>query len=152
MLKSLPLGAIIAQKKSREDKELKALLFSTLKDMSTMSADDKLSYARERTDHYLSQIDNQNISCRKGCAHCCHHLIHLSPAETKSLGILDSKLESKRAPQVAHYKSGKEWSSLNKSVRRCIFLDENDSCLIRQLVIKSCNLLQHGKIRERITS
>lgn len=128
MLKSLPLGAIVAQKKSREDKELKALLFSTLKDMSTMDADEKLSYARGKVDFYLSQVENTNISCQKGCAYCCHHLIHLSPAETKSFGELTTEQKSICAPQVAHYNSGKDWSSLDKQSRRCIFLDDSDSC------------------------
>jgi Fe-S-cluster containining protein len=125
MNRSLPLGALIAQKKMRTNPELKQFLFETLAHLTTLDAKNRIEYIRKQIDHELSHVKKKSLSCKTGCAHCCHHIINVSEAEAFSLPQVEDN-----AKLLLQVQSLKDWGSLTKLQKRCLYLSENDSCQV----------------------
>lgn len=82
------------------------------------------------------------ISCRKGCAHCCHMRVGILPeeayllveaAEQKGWPIDRAKME-----QQATYGDDDEWLTHSKEERRCLFLNDAGECQVYEARPMAC--------------
>ncbi|MFA7613602.1 MAG: YkgJ family cysteine cluster protein [Candidatus Caldatribacteriota bacterium] len=85
----------------------------------------------ELVDHFIvSAFSNELVQkmspCKKGCAHCCHNEVSVTEDEIdliiqKANPIIDKDLLKKQK---------ENFSKLSYEERKCVFLDENNSCSI----------------------
>jgi len=80
------------------------------------------------------QIVADNISCKKGCGHCCHTQVSVTGDEAQLLAALVEggvKIDPMRLALQAGVKNNSvAWYGLNYSQRKCIFLDEKSECMV----------------------
>lgn len=159
MSRALPLGAIVAQQKLRDDSDLKEFYLALLKHMGELSSSDRVFFARQKIDEFNSKITEDEFSCHKGCAHCCHHLISLASSEAKDFPKLNETQKETTDFQMQYLEFETEWRVVPNEFRRCVFLDENNACSIyqqRPLVCRStfvtsknenCDLIENKEIK-----
>lgn len=138
MSKLLPLAAIVAQQKIREDAQLKSFYLELLQKISSLSGKARVDFCRNEIDKYISY--ENNFSCKKGCAHCCYHLISLSSSEAADLPKLSRIQKENMEFQIQYLDFETEWKIVPKEFRRCVYLDESNSCSVyekRPLVCRS---------------
>jgi Fe-S-cluster containining protein len=88
--------------------------------------------AEDRKLHANQWLD---ISCRQGCAHCCHQQVMITDDEGDLLAgfveheKLDIDFELLKR-QVAFKGNDVEWFNLPKSENRCVFLGEDNRCRV----------------------
>lgn len=95
------------------------------------------------------------VSCKKGCAACCHTQVSITEDEAKLLATLVSKghsIDWHRLHIQAGTKNGaKDFFKLDYNLRRCVFLDGNNACSIyeqRPMVCRTNNVLSEPKLCE----
>lgn len=140
MSKLLPLAAIVAQQKIRQDNELKAFYLDLLEQVSSLTGQARVDFCRSEIDKYIKLENESNFSCRKGCSHCCYHLISLSSNEVGDLPKLNSEQNEIINFQIQYLDYETQWNIVPTEFRRCVFLDDNNSCSVyekRPLVCRS---------------
>lgn len=75
-----------------------------------------------------------SISCKKGCYFCCYSHIAITEAEAELLAkkiIQGHEIDLERLHVQANAENDEEkWNSLTLESKRCVFLDESNSCSI----------------------
>jgi hypothetical protein len=124
MTKTLPCIAIQIQQKMRDNSEIKIKYKVILKELVYIFDDNKkLKYVREKIDTINNETESINISCKKGCSHCCHHEISASTTELKSIykDLTQNQLDKFK------YQSGfLNQSDIEYSLRSCPLLKSNN--------------------------
>lgn len=79
------------------------------------------------------------ISCRKGCAHCCHIEVHCTPDEAELL-LYAAKTESIDIDwvRVEHQAKVTKWRQLDYKARRCVFLGADNTCQVYEYRPMTC--------------
>jgi Fe-S-cluster containining protein len=87
-------------------------------------------------------ISGDKISCSKGCGFCCHIDVTISESEAASI---NKKIEENNInidlERLKRQSNVKNYSELKYQDRRCVFLDESDSCKIYEDRPISCRKL-----------
>lgn len=67
--------------------------------------------------------DGAQVSCTKGCAHCCHIEVHLTPDEAELLlRYTDYMGRTIDWARLEHQAKAERWRQLDYKSRRCVFL------------------------------
>lgn len=69
--------------------------------------------------------DDRNISCRKGCAHCCYIPVHITKSEAKVLEKHITPEVSKQMNRQVKINNVSKFMNLKKKHRACGFLKDN---------------------------
>ncbi|MDD0854034.1 YkgJ family cysteine cluster protein [Halobacteriovorax sp. GB3] len=96
--------------------------------------------AHKEIDRYNQEVlDNEVVqkymSCKKGCAACCHTQVSVTSDEAELLtdlylkGEVDIDLKKLYLQSEARNDVSK-WYNIPYDIRRCLFLDENNACKI----------------------
>lgn len=88
------------------------------------------------------QPTSQEISCRKGCAHCCYMLVGTMPEEGQQLLQIARKrgleLDVLRLVKQAAWQDDQEWMQQPHEDRRCMFLSDQGECQVYEERPISC--------------
>lgn len=74
---------------------------------------------------------SKDITCRKGCSHCCYMFVQITRSEALFLAKLakNAKIDKQRLEKQAACKDVDSFISLSKQDRQCVFL-KNNKCSI----------------------
>lgn len=88
----------------------------------------------------LNSSPKPQISCRKGCAHCCHQFVATSEQEAKLIYRFCKEenipIDVDKLTRQKDYGDGIDW--VTKEDTACVFLDENNTCKIYEARPASC--------------
>ncbi len=89
----------------------------------------------EKMDAVLSDpVVQKHLSCKKGCAFCCHTQVSVTMDEAHLLAhkiVQGHEIDLYRLENQAKYAhQASEWFKLSHSQRKCVFLGEDNSCII----------------------
>jgi Fe-S-cluster containining protein len=93
---------------------------------------------------YQKVKKTREITCRKGCAFCCHLLVHITDDEAALLadrvrgGVEIDQEELKRQARLPDDAS--VWYELPPEKTRCVFLDGDNACKVYEDRPSSCRL------------
>lgn len=143
MKRFLPHVVRQAQLLTRNNVELKAYLFDSLKRISDFpSEDEKLKWIQEEVD----QLINEEVSssqCQKGCSYCCYHPISLSQEESKYISSLKPEVHQERLKkQRDHFKNS---TPISYEDRACVYL-EGGHCSVYERRPLICRLTHVSSI------
>ena len=83
----------------------------------------------------------QQITCRKGCAHCCHINVSVTPEEADLLlevGLAKGlSIDPKRLLKQIHWKD-EDWLQQPRADARCVFLGDDNTCQVYEDRPLSC--------------
>ena len=114
--------------------EIFTLFRRYLFDMSQIKSGPKRArWLHQQIDTDMKASESKEISCGKGCGHCCHVEKQITNDEAELIvdfiekeNIFFAEVELKS--QADRYEQGVPWSSLIVRENRCVFLNQEDSC------------------------
>lgn len=88
----------------------------------------------EQMQHLLATSPHaKDVTCRKGCAACCHVYVGIFPHEARLLrehaGEIGVEIDEGRLARQAQKTEG-TWLELSPEDRRCVFLGDDDACRV----------------------
>lgn len=108
------------------------------------------SLIQDEVDNSL-KITSYNVSCKQGCSFCCYQKVDIS--EHEALLLFDVMKErniqvSKRRLKMQNVDT-KTYLKLNKQTRKCVFLNDNEECLVyeyRPSVCRKLNVISEPEL------
>lgn len=96
---------------------------------------DRARAAHRAVDHALAErgTDMAAVSCRAGCAHCCHIQVDATGDEVELLAELVEKgltIDMGALKVQAKADDLDKWRRLTKDQRRCVFLGDDNRCRV----------------------
>ena len=96
-------------------------------------------------DRALATAHDQPLSCRRGCAGCCHFEVEITPDEAALLAVkvrAGAAIDRERLRlQSARPRLDPAWSRFFAPENRCVFLGDDDACRIYESRPAACRRL-----------
>lgn len=92
-------------------------------------------------DAYVAEVlkdPSVEVTCKRGCAHCCHIQVAVTPDEADLLRLAsqDLEIDKARLEQQAVYKD--IYDKLPYKQRRCVFLGDDNDCRVYEVRPIAC--------------
>jgi Fe-S-cluster containining protein len=116
-------------------------VFSSLQKIQ--NANERVKFVHQEIDRYINQkfqdpAVSNNVSCKEGCAMCCHTQVSVTDDEaevlaSKVIQLIGSgaKIDiSRLRHQADTQEDDKLWYKQSFQDRKCVFLDDKNTCMV----------------------